>query len=133
MIHTEILGRLGKDVEMRETQSGMKIANFSLGSTTKYKEVENTSWLRCVAWGKTGEIIAEYCKKGDQILCVGTLEQKRYEKDGEQKEYWELTVDKFEFGAKSKANEEAPQDYTRGAAKTQSNMAPDLDSIEMPF
>lgn len=127
MIRMQVSGRLGKDPELRTTPSNMAVANFSLGSTTKYKDQENTTWIRCVLWGRSGEALAQYAKQGDQIFAWGTMEEKSYEKDGEQKKYMEMRCEGFEFGAKSKKNENAPK------ANNQSTSSFDPDDLEIPF
>ena len=67
------IGRLGRDPEIKYTQSGDVIANFSLAVGETYKDksgqkVEKTEWIRCVAWRKLAEIIGKYLSKGSQVL-----------------------------------------------------------------
>jgi single-strand DNA-binding protein len=60
--------------------------------------VDKTSWHRCVAWRKTGEIIGQYFKKGNQIYIEGSLESRSYEdKSGEKKYITEIIVNNFQF------------------------------------
>jgi len=84
-----ILGRLGADPEVRYTQDQTPVASFNVATSINYKnksgeKVDKTSWHRCVAWRKTGEIIGQYFKKGNQIYIEGSLESRSYEdKSGE--------------------------------------------------
>ncbi len=70
------IGRLGKDPEIKYTAGGSAIANFNLACGDDYKDkqgqkVEQTNWIRVVAFGKLAEIIAEWVKKGSQIYISG--------------------------------------------------------------
>ena len=70
------MGNLTRDVEVRTTPSGQSVANFSLAVSRSWKgqdgqQQEQTSFINCVAWGKPGEIIAQYVKKGDPQLVSG--------------------------------------------------------------
>lgn len=63
-----LMGNLTRDIEMRTTPSGQTVANFSLAVSRSWKDQsgqtqEQTSFINCVAWGKPGEIIAQYVKK----------------------------------------------------------------------
>lgn len=85
--HCTLLGNVGNEVEMKYTQAGTAVAKFSLATTEVYKDregnkAEDTSWHRCVAFGKLGEIIGEYVKKGDPIYIEGQIKYGSYEKDG---------------------------------------------------
>ena len=97
------LGNLGNDVELIETQSGMSIGKFSLATNNRVKNsegeyVNKASWHRCVAFGKTAEIIAQYVKKGDQLHIDGRIEYGSYEnKDGVTVYTTEIIVEKFNF------------------------------------
>lgn len=73
--HT-ILGRVGKDPEIRNTSSGKKVAMFSVATTEKYKDQngekkENTDWHNIVAWHPFAEVAEKYIKKGDMIYIEG--------------------------------------------------------------
>ena len=97
------LGNLGNDVELIETQSGMNIGKFSLATNQRVKSsdgeyVNKASWHRCVAFGKTAEIIAQYVKKGDQFNLDGRAEYGSYEnKEGVKVYTTEIIVEKFSF------------------------------------
>ncbi|OGN94144.1 MAG: hypothetical protein A2Y88_03955 [Chloroflexi bacterium RBG_13_48_10] len=77
--HTIILvGNLGRDPEMRYTQTGTAVTNFSVASNRQYSSsdgqlVKETIWFRVSAWGKTGETCNQYLKKGSKVLVEGRL------------------------------------------------------------
>lgn len=66
-------GYLGGDPEMRFTDTGLQVTNFSIASTRKYKEVPETTWMRVTAWNNLAEIVNKYCEKGSHVIVVGRL------------------------------------------------------------
>lgn len=98
-----LMGNLTRDIEMRTTPSGQTVANFSLAVSRSWKgqdgqTQEQTSFINCVAWGKPGEIIAQYVKKGDPLLVSGRLDQRSYDdKDGNKRQAVEVNVEDFNF------------------------------------
>ncbi len=98
-----LMGNLTRDVEMRTTPSGQQVANFSLAVTRSWKgqdgqTQDQTSFINCVAWGKVGEIIAQYVQKGAPLLVSGRLDQRSYEdKDGNKRQAVEVVVEDFNF------------------------------------
>lgn len=83
-----IIGRLGKDPEVRYTQDGKAVANFTIATSDKWKDRdsgeprEKTEWHRVVAFGRLGEICGEYLSKGKQVYIEGRLRTRSWEKDG---------------------------------------------------
>jgi single-strand DNA-binding protein len=93
-----LLGRLGKDAELRYTTNGTAVANVSLATSKKIKGEQITQWHTLVFWGKTAEIAAQYCKKGDQIAVEGEIEYRAYDdRDGNKKYITEIRVTQFYF------------------------------------
>lgn len=99
-----LMGNLTRDVEVRTTPSGQNVANFSLAVSRSWKgqdgqQQEQTSFINCVAWGKSGEIIAQYVKKGDALLVSGRLDQRSWDdKDsGQKRSTIEVNVEDFNF------------------------------------
>ena len=79
-----LLGRLGKDPEMRATAGGMTIANFTLATSDRAKDAQgnwadHTEWHNLVAFGRTAEIVRDYCKKGSQIFVEGKIQTRSWE------------------------------------------------------
>lgn len=98
-----LLGNLTRDVEMRTTASGQNVASFSLAVSRSWRgqdgqQQEQTSFINCVAWGKAGEIIAQYTSKGSALLVSGRLDQRSYEdKEGNKRQAVEVVVEDFNF------------------------------------
>lgn len=96
-----ILGRLGRDVELKTGASGAEFANFSVAEDEyNYQEKKNdTEWFSCTAFGKTAVMISTYFKKGDGIFLEGRMRSSK--KDD--KTYWNFIVERvsFPYGKKS--------------------------------
>lgn len=97
-----IIGRLTKDPDLRYTQSGTPVCSFSVANNRTYvaagEKKETVSYFNCVAWAKTGEVIAEYCKKGQRIGIEGRLQQRSWDdQEGKKRQTVEIVVDNFQF------------------------------------
>ena len=108
-----LVGRLGKDPEtvdvQRKNKDDTTITKFSL-ATQKGKDAE-TQWHNIVAWGKTGTVLQEYVKKGDQLAIEGEIRNGSHEKDGRKVYTSEINLDTFTFiGGKSNNNDSDTED-----------------------
>lgn len=112
-----IMGRLGKDVEIRRTQTGKSVSSFSIGCSEKYtdkngQKQENTEWVRCTAWEKTADIISKYFKKGDGIFIQGKFKTDVIENNGAKTYHSYVLVETFSFPeGKSQNNQQQNQGY----------------------
>jgi single-strand DNA-binding protein len=91
-----LIGNLGKDPEIKEAGNS-KVCKFSLATSSSWKDKdgnrqEKTEWHNIVAWGKTGEQLAKFLKKGSRVYLEGRIEYRKYEKDGETKYITEVIV-----------------------------------------
>lgn len=100
-------GRLGSDVELKQTQSCKSVARFRL-AVNGYKQ-DDTSWLDFEAWGKTAETIAQYRHKGDTVGLTAHAVVDQWEKDGQKHSRVKFVVDNLPLNA--------------GACKHQGNQA----------
>lgn len=92
-----VLGRLGKDPELKEL-TDTSVAKFSLAADSyKNKEEKHTEWFNVVVWGKAANAVAQYLKKGSSALVTGEIRTRKYEKDGETKYITELLADRVKF------------------------------------
>ncbi len=97
-----LMGNLTRDPEVRTTPNGQSVASFGLAINRTWRgadgnQQESVSYIDCVAWGKTGEIIAQYVQKGRPLLVSGRLEQRSWEKDGQKHSKVEVVVEDFNF------------------------------------
>ena len=78
-----LLGRLGRDPEIRYTESGTAVATFSMATDRTWKKdgetQKQTDWHRVVAFGRTAEVVGEYCKQGSLIHVEGRMQTRSYE------------------------------------------------------
>lgn len=77
-----ILGRLGKDPEIRATQSGKKCASFSIATSETFNGTEKIEWHRIVCWEKLAEVAEKYLKKGVKVFVEGKIQTRSYENKG---------------------------------------------------
>jgi len=91
MINRVVLtGRLVRDPELRKTQSGKSVANFTVAvdrPRRKDKEAADTDFINCQAWNKTAEYIRNYAKKGTLIGVDGRIQTRNYDNTSGQKVY----------------------------------------------
>ncbi|MFH1977522.1 MAG: single-stranded DNA-binding protein [Pseudomonadota bacterium] len=99
-----IIGRLGRDPEIRYTPGGVAVANFSVATSEEWKDKESnekkerTEWHRIVAFGRLGEICGEYLSKGKQIYVEGRIQTRSWEdKDGNKKYTTEIVASDVQF------------------------------------
>ena len=98
-----LVGRLGKDPEIRYTPSGTAIANFTMATSENYKDKdgqkqERTEWHRIVAFGKLAEICGEYLAKGKQVYIEGRIQTRSWDdKDGNKKYMTEIVANTMQM------------------------------------
>jgi len=104
-----ILGRLGRDPELRYTPQGNAVATFSI-ATKGYKD--KTEWINIEAWGKLAELCGEYLVKGKEVYFEGRIQTDTWEKDGVTHYKTKVVADKMEFVG-SKEVQPAPENYKK--------------------
>ncbi|MBF0287458.1 MAG: single-stranded DNA-binding protein [SAR324 cluster bacterium] len=87
-----LIGRLGKDPEIRYTQSGNAVANFTLATSEVWNDKqgqrqEKTEWHNVVAWDKLADLAQNYLRKGSQLYIEGKLQTRSWEDQNGQKRY----------------------------------------------
>ena len=100
-----LVGRLGKDPETSEAKD-TTVTKFTL-ATQRGKDAP-TIWHNIVAWGKRGETLQEYVKKGDQLAIEGEIRNGSYKKDGRTVYTSEINLDSFTFIGGKRDNDEPP-------------------------
>ena len=94
-----LIGRLGRDPEVRYTPSGVAVANFSIATSEEWKDKdtgekqERTEWHKIVAWRRLGEICGEYLHKGKEVYIEGKLQTRPWEdRDGNKRYTTEIVA-----------------------------------------
>lgn len=99
-----IIGNLTRDPELKALLSGMKVCSFGVATNRTYKDKEGnkqetTEFHNVSAFGKIGELVAQYMKKGSQVYLEGRLQTRSWDgKDGEKKYRTEIIADTVQFG-----------------------------------
>ena len=97
----QFIGRLGADPQVKTLTNGNKVTNLSIAVDDSYKDksgtkIERSYWINLVAWGKVGELIAEYMCKGEEHMFQGKLTNRSYEtQDGQKRWITEVVVDEI--------------------------------------
>ena len=94
----QLIGNLGNAPEVRNTESGKKLARFSIATSETYRnakgeKVKETQWHNLIAWGKVADIAEKYLTKGSEVAIEGKLMNNNYtDKDGNKKYNTEIQV-----------------------------------------
>jgi len=98
-----LIGNLGRDPELRYTQSGQAVVNFSIATSENWTDKsgerqERTEWHRIVAWGKTGELCAQYLSKGRTVYIEGRIQTREWEdREGQKRTTTEINAQTVTF------------------------------------
>lgn len=107
---TVLVGRLVRDPELRETDSGRKVTNITLAVPRSYKNVNgeyDTDFISCVLWKGVAESTVEYCKRGDLVGVKGRIQTRNIELDEEERrQVVEVVAEKVTFLSSKHKEEE---------------------------
>jgi len=98
-----LIGNLGRDPELKYTQSGQAVVNFSIATSENWtdksgEKQERTEWHRIVAWGKTGELCAQYLSKGRTVYVEGRIQTREWEdREGQKRTTTEINAQTVTF------------------------------------
>ena len=100
-----IIGNLGREPEMRFTPNGDPVTTFSVATSRKYGEKDETTWFRVSVWGKQAESCNQYLEKGSKVLVEGRLSPDKVtgspkvwtKKDGSCGSSYEMTAENVRF------------------------------------
>ena len=112
-----LIGNVGQDPQIRTTQTGKKVATFSIATSESYKDtsgarVTNTTWHNIVAWDPLAGIVESYVKKGAQLYIEGKMTYRTYDdKDGNKHNTAEVVAHTLQMlGKREQAANEGPDD-----------------------
>ncbi len=108
----QLIGRLGRDPEVRHTPSGKKVTSFSLAVDRRWRSSEGeikdaTDWFQIVVWGRLGEICNQYLSKGRLVYIEGRLQTDRYEHQGETRYFTRVIAAQMQMLDRKPEEEEA--------------------------
>lgn len=111
-----LIGRLGKDPDIRRTSSGTPVASFSLATSERYNDrngqkQEKTEWHNIVVWNKLADLAGQYIKKGSFVYIEGKLQTRSWDdKNGNKRYTTEIIGNVLQF-LDSKSNDNEDKNY----------------------
>jgi len=134
---TIIVGNVGRDPEMRYTQSGAAVTGFSVAVTTRWtdrqsnEQREKTNWYSISCWGRLAEVANQYVRKGTQIMVIGTVTARAWtDQGGEPRASLDLRADNFQLLGRRGDN---AGDDRSGSYDTEYNAPPPQNIDDIPF
>ena len=123
-------GRLTSDVELKATQSGVPVAQFSIAINRKFSKdgQQETDFINCTAWRQTAEFISKYFRKGSSICVVGSMQVRSWVDQSGQKRYaTDVVVDEAMFVDSQGAGTPTATNYIPDTYKTPTT--PNFESV----
>lgn len=107
MNNINLIGRLGKDPEIRYFEDGKVVGKVTIAVK---RWGEGADWFNIEIWGKQAQTLGDYCRKGDQIAVIGRMQQDSYQdrQTGEERKTWTVKVSNLELLAKAGDRGQAP-------------------------
>jgi single-strand DNA-binding protein len=140
-----IIGRLGRDPELRFTQSNTAVCTFSVATDERWtdkasgEKKEETEWHKIVVWGRQGENCNEYLSKGRLVFIEGRIKTREWEdKKGERRWTTEIVAQRVQFlggrdDAGSKRPSGGPPPHADSDSKNDSGFDPGFSDDQIPF
>lgn len=139
-----LIGRLGKDPEVRNLDNGAVVANFSIATSESYRDrttgerKEVTEWHNIVLWRGLAEIAQKYLHKGDMVFIEGKLRTRSWEKDGVTRYTTEVVADNMTMLSPKTSGGGMGSDYSSdrsGSDNMRANTAATADTStdDLPF
>jgi len=134
-----IIGNLTRDPELKSLPSGMKVCTFSVATNRVWKDQsgnkqEFTDFHNIVVFGRQAENVAQYMKKGSNVMIEGRIQTRSWDgNDGVKKYRTEIVADRVQFGARSNSSgaTQAPS-TNNGDDQSPKEEDSNLDTIEYP-
>ena len=137
-----LIGHVGKDPDVRTLDGGIKVATFSLATSTGgYKKQdgtdvpERTQWHNIVCWRSLADLCEKFVRKGDRLTILGTIGYREYEKDGQKRYTTDIVAYDLLLSGKAD-NPGARPPVTAADAPVQSDfppMPPQSEDSQLPF
>lgn len=139
-----LVGRLGKDPEIRNLESGVPVASFTMATSETYKDrttgerKESTEWHNIVLWRGLAEIASKYLHKGDMVYIEGKLRTRSWEKEGVTRYTTEIVGDNMTMlstkpGGGGAPSERSNQQYAAPSAPASAMPSAPEGTDDLPF
>ena len=128
-----LIGRLGKDVELRQTPQGVSATTFSL-AVTRPRMKDVTDWIDCVAWRQSAEYLSRYASKGDLVAVTGVLTVRKYEdKEGNKRTIYEVVCDRVELCQRREESQKGNYSPYAASVAQSAQIGYEDEDDDMPF
>ncbi len=133
-----LVGRLGKDPEVKYTQTGVPVARFTIATDESWKDQsgekqQRTEWHNIVAWRKLAEICGQYLNKGKLVYIEGRLQTRSWEdKEGNKRYTTEVQADNMVM-LSARTDEARQEKGVAAAASSNSGFEPEITDDDVPF
>ncbi len=130
-----VMGNLTRDPELRATPGGQQVASFSVATNRAWTDgngerKEAVEYHEIVAWGKLGELVAQYLAKGRKVMVIGRLQTQSWEKDGVKRQRTEIVASDVNFldsrGDSPAGDHDAPSEASDSSAPTTKSKSNDV-------
>lgn len=134
-----LIGRLTKKPELKTTQSGLSVVQFTLAVDRQFGKDKQADFISCVAWRKTAELVAQYTDKGRMVGVQGRIQTRSYDdRDGKRVYVTEVVADNVQFidsrNGKQESTGWSPQPQPdAGKGNPFSGSTPEVSSDDLPF
>ena len=133
-----LIGRITKDIELKRTNNGKSVVNFTLAVNRNYKNEQGeyeADFIDCVAFEGRADNIYKYVRKGHRFGVAGRLQQRSWQdKEGKNRYVYEVIVNEFEFLEPKGEESDLPYPETVGREKPKKEYKPaDFEDEQMPF
>lgn len=136
MNNAQLIGRLTAKPELRHTNSGKAVCNFSVAVEDTFKDADGNavvSYIDCVAWNQNAEFLCRWFDKGVRVGLTGKLQTRRYEKDGQTHKVTEVIVNTVEFADGKREANTSTNTNTFAEENTNDDFIPIDDADDLPF
>lgn len=128
-----VIGNVGQDPEMRYTQAGKAVANFSVADTRGKDDKKQTQWHRITVFDEQAENVVEQVRKGTRVLVTGRLQIDKYtDRSGEEKTSYTIIADDVCLSLRWKPREMSESAYAK-AERAERVYDETFDNSEDPF
>lgn len=129
-----LIGRLGRDPELRYTQGGTAVCDFSLATDEVFKDERRTEWHRIVTWSRLAEISGEYLKKGKLVYIEGRLQTREWDdRDGNKRRTTEIVAREMKMLSGPGETQGESKSMGRPSGETSSSMEVGITDDDIPF
>lgn len=134
MVQAQLLGRLTRDCETRMSSNNKTICQFAIACDSGFAGQKVTSFFNCTAFGKIGDNIAKFFKKGSMILLDCEPRQNVFtDKNGNKRNEVVFIVNKWDFVGSNRDTSEATEEATQGATDAFVNIPDGVSDDGLPF